>query len=382
MSTAAKPAGASYLIAASKPTATSKPTGPGAKRVGRGRRCLHAMVDDLAHVTVQQAAELARASWELMSLYPGDVETILETVQVIEQWAHANNAPDLRDLDADKMLRKLAGAKTLDGYLSPKKLDRLHLLRNTLSALRGTVLLHMTNPRKRSDRPAHDSLDRGLPTLPPRYDRARRPMTDDEILLGNILVEIDLHENAPLLPITAYLIGAAGVHTMESTALTTDHLNHRTEPTKIHAKGLWGWSGRTVSLDTFTAHALARTLSTNAPGTQRLTYTGTSPGTKEACASLNPVVTRFLRRAGVADPDVTVKSLTVARPWRIILHDRDFKTARKIHGGKTNNLLNDISCTIEETDHHKGKILLLDKESGHPVAKVKARHVAEIPACS
>jgi len=31
-------------------------------RKGRGRRCDHAMVDDLAHITVHTAAELARAT--------------------------------------------------------------------------------------------------------------------------------------------------------------------------------------------------------------------------------------------------------------------------------------------------------------------------------
>lgn len=351
-------------------TATTRP--------GRGRRCTDAMVDDLAHVSVQAAAELARATWGPMHLYPGDLAAILPTVEAIEEWATAHAAPNLRDLDADKMLRELAGVTTLTGKLSAKKRDRIHLLRNTLSALRGTVLFNATTGRKRSDRPANDSLDQGLPTLAERTGIARRPLTDDEILLGNILVEIDLLEDAPILPINAYLIGAAGVHTMESSDLSTSHLDHRTEPTSIAAKGLWGWTGRNVPLDAFTRNALARTLAETAPGTQRLTYTGGKPGTKEASASLSPVLTRFLRRAGIADPNVSAKSLSVTRPYRVLRQDNDFKTAKKIHGGQADNLLVDIKCTLDESTLHKGKIGILDS-AGERVAKVKARHIAMRP---
>lgn len=364
-------------------TTTTIASTPTARRAGTTpsdhvRRCLNAMVDDLGHVSVQTAADLARATWGPMNLYPGDLKAILPVVEAIEGWAAANAAPNLRDLDADQMLRQLSGATTLTGKLSASKRDRLHLLRNALSALRGTALFNTTTGRKRSDRPANDSLDRGLPTLPARTGVAKRPMTDDETLLGNILVEVDLLEQAPVLPITAYLIGAAGVHTMESTGLCTDHLNHRTEPTTVSAKGLWGWAGRDVPLDAFTRNALARTLAQTAPGSQRLTYTGGKPGTKHASASLSPVLTRFLRRAGIADPNVTAKSLSVTRPYRIIRQDNDFKTARKIHGGKTCNLLVDIKCTLDESTLHKGKIGIRD-HAGERVAKVKARHIATIP---
>lgn len=347
-------------------------------RRGRGRRCINAMVDDVAHVSVQTAAELARATWGPMSLYPGDLEAVLPAVAAIEEWATANGSPNLRDLDADKLLRQLAGVTTLTGKLSVKKRDRLHFLRNTLSAMRGTVLYHATTGRKRSDRPANDSLDAGLPALPARTGLARRPLTDDEVLLGNILVEIDLLESAPMLPINAYLIGSAGVHTMESSDVSTDHLDHRTEPTSITAKGLWGWTGRDVPLDAFARNALARTLADTPAGTQRLTYTGGNPGTKEASASLSPVLSRFLRRAGIADPNVTAKSLSVTRPYRILRQDNDFKTAKKVHGGKSNNLLVDINCTLDETTLHKGKIGILD-HTGRTVAKVKARHIATMP---
>ncbi|HTW17287.1 MAG TPA: hypothetical protein VMF51_19325 [Nocardioides sp.] len=109
-------------------------------------------------------------------------------------------------------------------------------------------------------------------------------------------------------------------------------------------------------------------------GPQRLTYTGGAPGTKKGSASLKPAIERFLRRAGVADVDVKAKSLALTRPYRVLRQTESFKAAKKIHGGKTHNMLRDFKNTINEDMLCEGKVHVLDPR-GKIIAKVKASHL-------
>ncbi|MDN4160421.1 hypothetical protein [Nocardioides abyssi] len=345
-----------------------------AQLAGRQRN-KHPMVSDLAHASIRDAAALARATWEPMGLYPANPAEVNAVIEAIEAWAGERDIYYLLDIDADRMLRDLADVKSLDGRLTHGQLDKLHLIRNTLTALRGTMLfVRDSTDRRRSDRPARDRLDAGLPELPNRFAQRSRPLTDDEVLLSNILVEIDLLENAEPLPIAAYLVAESGIRTMESCAVTTEHLDDRHEPRAIAAKGVWGWPPRTIELDDHAANALARVLACMPDGHQRLTYKGGSPGTKEGSASLNPVIERFLRRAGIADTDAKAKSLALTRPYRILRLTENFKAAKKVHGGKTHNMLTDFNCTLNDDTLYEGKVHVIDAH-GDTIARVDAGHL-------
>jgi hypothetical protein len=81
-------------------------------------------------------------------------------------------------------------------------------------------------------------------------------------------------------------------------------------------------------------------------------------GPPTPATGLIPTLTRYIRRAGLDDPDLTGKSITVSRAYRI-LTTGDLKTAKRTFG---------------EGKLYKGKLLVLDPH-GNVVAKVKSKHV-------
>lgn len=356
-------------------TAKTSPTKPSTRVRTRAQ---HPMMEDLGSHTIASVATNAHTLWVKMNLYPGDTAEILALVDQISAWATNHDITTLADLTgttAERMFCDIAGVKALDARHNRDQLNALHRLRNALSALRGAVLIADKNlKRRRSDRPGDDSLSAGMPALPSRTGVARRPLCDDEILLTRTLVEIDLREEGQPLPLNAYLLAETGLMGMESTKVMTADLDDRHEPKTVDGSGVWGFGARTLPLEPFVANAMSRTLLSLREGTQPLSYGGNTPGTKAAAASLTPVIGRFLSRAGIDDPSVTSKSLSLWRAHHVLRTTENFKAAKKIHGGRARNLLVDFKCTVDETQLHKKRVVIRDHED-KKVATVRAKHV-------
>jgi hypothetical protein len=340
----------------------------------RSRRPVQTMAADLHGVTVAEALDAAEVLWP--TLHPTDAEAALAVARTILTWATKNDTvtlTDLTDTTAGRMLTALTGEKNLTAFAKPKTADRIHLVRNTLTALRGTALATRTDhTSKRSHRPAKDSLDAGLPAVTPRTQLARRPLRDDEILLARLLVEIDLREGADPHTLHSYLFAEIGLRTSESVCLTTKGLDDRTAPTQVVAVGAWKLGEHAVKIPTYPQRALARTLPLLREGTQPLTYTGSNQG-KGASASVDPKITRFLARAGVTGPDLTARSVSLWRADHALRAHSSLKKANRIHGGRVSNLLHDLRYRTDDSQLHHGVLLIRD-HTGKTVAKVPAKH--------
>lgn len=339
------------------------------------RRTKHRMIDDITTHTVAETAAAALTLWPALTLCPGDKKAA-KSLRRITAWADQQQVTLLSELTgpvAGAMLRELTGGKNLAQVTDPKALDRLHRLRNTLIAMRGTVLIaDETLQRRRSDRPASDSLALGLPALPARTPQKRRPLEDDEIMLGRVLVEIDLRERAPVLPVIAYLLGESAVRPMPSTTLSTNSFDDRSQPTTVTRPGVWGAKERKLPLTEFAARNMARALLRLPEGKQRLTYTGARPGKKEAAASLSPVISRFLARAGIECRTITPLGLSLWRPYRALVVKQNFTKARYLHGGTVDSLLNDFKADTDESDIYNDIIHIYCRISGNRIATVPA----------
>lgn len=347
----------------------------------RGIRAQYPMISNLGDHSVATVVEQAAILWgpDGLGLYPSEITKILKPAHQIRDWAATHGIERLADLTgpiAATMLRDITDIADLTKVSKHKKLDRLHRLRNTLVALRGVVLIADDGQdRLRAYRPKGDSLAADLPTVAARSSQKRRPLEDDEILLGRTLVEIDLREHGEVLPIFAYLIAESGVRCQPSSTVTTDSFNKPVDPTKVRVPGVWGLKDRKVKFSPYVARSLARTLARTPAGTRPLTYTGKNPGKESAGASLTPVIQRFLRRAGIDSPEVTQSSLVLWRPWHALTAHNDMLAARKYHGGRaTENLLADLHCLLDEEDLDSGCLRVIHRPTGRKVARVRALH--------
>ena len=346
----------------------------------RGKRPQYPMTSGLGDHNVADVVEQAVLLWspEGMHLHPGDTSKVIKTAHQIQAWATQHGIASLAGLTgqtASQMLRDLTNIRNITTTTKPKQLDRLHRLRNALIALRGAVLITDDGDnRLRAHRPAGDTLAAELPTIAPRSPQKRRPLEDDEILLARTLVEIDLREEADLLPLLAYLIGESGVRCQPSTAVTTESLDDRDNPTTIKVQRVWREGTRRVKLDPYVSQTLARVLARTPAGARALTYQGKQPGTGPAGASLTPVIQRFLRRAGIDSPEITQMSLAMWRPWHALTVDNNIRRARKYHGGRTRNLLAELHCQLDEENLHKGLVDVVHRPTGKTVARVPAHH--------
>jgi hypothetical protein len=341
-------------------------------------RTARPMTADIAGHTIDEALEALTVLCTEMGLFPGDATEHLALAGRIRDWATGHHISDLDELTgniAENLLRDLTGVTQLTQFPKAKQAEALHQARNALMALRGAVLVARTNhTTKRGQRPAKDSLAAGLPPIADRTQLRSRALRDDEILLARLIVEIDLMENAPTAPIHTYLFAETGQTVMENTKIERDHLDHPLTPTRVIGSGVWKSGERELKLDTYVRSALARTLRTLRPGNQPLSYKGAEPGTKAASASMNPVLTRYLARAGVTGGDITAKSVNLWRPDHILRTERNLKKAVRVHGMRTTNLLHALHYTTDETSLHKKKVTLRD-HNGKTVAKVPSWHV-------
>lgn len=338
-----------------------------------------AMASDLGAHTVADVVAAAHEYWPASGagLLPGKAKKSLKAADRIHAWANAHHVTSLAELTgatAAQMLCEVTDAKSLD---QAKRRETLHLHRNTLIALRGLVLV--TDPtlyRRTTQRPGNDSLAAGLPELPNRSEVKGRALHDDEILLTRTLVHIELREANDPKVLAAYLLAETGVPQVPSTQLSVDSLNDRTSPTRVTFNNTWASESRqatrTLKFDTFTATAMARVTAHLREGNTPLTYSGNQPGTRGASASLNPVITRFLRRAGITTTEITAKSPELWRAHRALTKNNDITTARKLHGGKTNNLLTALKARTDEDDLHLGLLHIVDRATGTRIATVPA----------
>jgi hypothetical protein len=349
---------------------------------------------DIGHTTVTTAIEHATTFVTKLGLYPGSDKKLLKTYAKIADWCAEQRVERLADLVDDtavSLICDLADVADLSNGLNVRpstgaryrsltqaraeaaeRRQRAHRIRNILLSLRSATVL--THRRDRKQRLTDDNLAFGLPVLPGLEDRKGRPLTDEEILLGRFLGEIDRAERATPLSSLAYLIGETGIRPIESTTLDTDALDSRTNPTTITAPGAWEFGQRTVKLDRYVAATLPLLLTQLRRGPQPLTYTGASPGTGAATASLDGVIVRHLRRAGVTDAEVSPKSLSLWRVQRALVHGQNMKKARKYHGGATANVLADLKLYASEDDLLDGQVHLQRHDTEHVVASLAAGH--------
>lgn len=366
-------------------TNTSSDTAPAraARAAGsRGKRPVRAMVEDLFDHTVSDAVTSAHAYWPAgaAGVAPGKAKKVLKAADRIRTWAAAHDLTRLADLTGDtaaRMLCAVTGAKSLK---AEKAREALHLHRNTLIALRGVVLITTLADRKNTNRPGGDSLAAGLPELPDRSSRKGRPLFDDEILLGRTLVEIDLLEHNNPRVIAAYLLADASVAQVPSTKATINDLDDPTNPSYVVVDNLWSDRERRderlrVKFSKYTSAALARTLTRMNTTNTALTYTGNQPGSKGAAASLNPVLKRFLKRAGITTTEVTAQSLDLWRANRALINDGNFAAARKLNGGSTHNLLAALKVHLDDSALHTGFVTVIDNTTGETVARAKTSDV-------
>lgn len=347
---------------------------------------------DLASTSVTEATENAATLVTRLDLYPGKTKKLIKTYAKIAAWSAKHGIEQLADLvdaTAAQLITDLAGVSDLHPQPSTsgsgnrinqgahntaraaaaRDRRRIHHVHNAVVSLRSATVL--TRTRTRKERVTDDSLAYGLPTLPCLEDRKGRPLTDEEILLARLLVEIDHAEGALPRPLVAYLIGECGIRPMESAILETSHLDDPASPSKVNGiPGVWEFGERTVKLTDYAAATLPRLLAQLRAGNQPLTYTGSAPRDPKAHASLSDVIKRHLRRAGVVDSEVTAKSLNL---WRVqhTLVRRDFRKARKYHGGRTVNVLADLKLFANENDADQDVVHLQRLDNEDLIATVK-----------
>lgn len=348
---------------------------------------------DLGATSVTTAVEIATTLITKLDLYPGKTKKLFKTYAKIAAWSTEHGIDRLADLVDDtaaQLITEVAGVPTLfpqpaitgsgarvgQGALNQamaaaaRERRRLHYVHNALVSLRSATVL--TRTRTRKQRVVEDSLALGLPHLPSLEDRKGRPLTDEEILLGRFLVEIDRAEMALPRPLIGYLLGECAVRPIESTALGTNDLDNRNAPTKVTAPGVWQFGPRTVKLTGYTAATMPLLLTQLRSGDQPLSYDGAAPGSNASHASLSDVLKRHLRRAGVVDPEVTAKSLNLWRVERTLRRTGDVAEARMYHGGGTRNVLEDLKLDANENDLAEGVVHLQRRDTDELVVTVAA----------
>lgn len=324
--------------------------------------------------TVTTAAEDARTTLTRAKIYPGDSTDVLGLIAAIEEWAEAHQMTDLIDLSGDtaaQLICDLAGVNSLQdlrrGYIptqdamgqlvdlaewesiAQQRRAAANRILYTLILMRGSTIL-LRRHRWRGARQLDDSLADGLPLLLKAGPEGRksRPLTDEEIMLCRLLLEIDIAEKAPPRPSITYLMAENGIRGIESTSLDTTHLYPPIRPTEVKAPGAWEFGGRTVDLTSYSASVLPKLLAKLYAGTQQLTYTGMAPGQLSATSSITGVLMRHIRRAGIRDEMVTPKSINFWRPMHALLTTSDIVAARRYHGAATVNLLTDLRLIADE----------------------------------
>lgn len=354
-------------------TARTKP--PASKR-----RPKRSMVADLAGYHTTEAIEIAQTLLDENGGYPGPVKAAATTLAQIDDWARANNVGQIGDLTGsrvEQMLLDLTGAGSLHP-MDPHTADALHLHRNTISLLRLVVLLARPSVlTKRSDRPGQDTIADGLPEIGPRTGYRVRALRDDEIVLTRMLTALDLNENAPLLPLHNYVLSETGLAPMEIPHAATDKLVWDEDtPLSIEAKGLHKRGARLVDFDPWQRHVLSTTLPDHlGTGRSYLAYAGMSPGTKAACASTAPTLTRFLRRAGITGRDVSTGSVALWRPDHTLQQTGDLAAAAADIAGTTPGLLlKNLHYTVDEISIHRGVASLVTLDA-RPTVNVPAGQV-------
>jgi hypothetical protein len=310
------------------------------------------MVADLVGYHTADAVEVAQTLLDEDGTYPGPVVAAAAALTRVREWAACHRVEQVSDLTgacAEQLLLDLTGAKSLR-TMDPAAGDALHLHRNTISMLRLMVLL--TRPSaltRRSDRPGQDTIAAGLPKIGPRTGYRVRALRDDEIVLARMLVALDLHEHAPLVPVHNYVLSEAGLVPMELTHAATGKLTWDDQtPTGITARGVHNRGPRRVDFDAWQQHIL----SISVPDYQRsgrpyLAYTGSAPGTKDACASTSPTLVRFLRRAGITGRDVSTGSVARWRADHTLQHQRDLGAAANITGTTPGLLLKNLHYAVD-----------------------------------
>lgn len=348
-------------------------------------------VCDIGSTPVSTAIDYATTFITKLELYPGKKKKLLKTYAAIATWCEEHAIQELGDIvddTAEQLIIAVTGVPSLHPAAvlanKPKSLTtgalneaaaaaaderrRIHHVHNALVSLRSATVL--TRTRQRSHRVTDDSLAYGLPVLPSLEDRKGRPLTDEEILLGRFMVEIDREEGALPRPSLAYLVGESGIRLSESSSLDTECLNSRTEPFTVTAPGVWEFGSRTVKLTTYARVTMPNLLDRLRPHVGPLTYTGSNPGGKNAHTSVSDVILRHLRRAGVADPEVTAMSLNLWRPYRALVRDGDMSKARNFHGGQTSNVLEDLKLKVNDNDLHTGSVHLHRRDNEQFVTTV------------
>ncbi len=354
-----------------------------------GPRTFIPLACDVGETTVAVAVDSATRLVPALGLYPGDPTDVLETFARIEQWSDAHGIERLADLigeTVEALICELADVPDLT-FAPPRNTRntlvrmedllvdlaaaraRAHLVRNCLIALRSATVL--TRPRTTRVRTVKDNIGWGLPSLPSLEDRTSRPLTDAEIMLGRLLVEIELREMADPRPVIGYLFAETGVRTAPSTTLDTTNLDKRATPTRVTCPGVWEFPERTVEFDPYVADTLPVLTARLRDGVQRLTYDGEYPGQVSASNSLSATLTRTMRRAGIADPATTPKSLNFWRPFRALCVDADPVVARRYHGGSTKSLLMDLRLNTVMDRVSQGTVYLQRKSTGEILTGVK-----------
>jgi hypothetical protein len=351
---------------------------------------------DLGTTTVTTAIETATILITKLDLYPGKTRKLAKTYSKIAAWCADNDVDRLDrivDDTAARLIADVAGVSDLHpqpsiaggsvritrGALNHalatavRERRRIHHTHDALVSLRSATVL--TRSRTRKERVTDDSLAHGLPALPCLEDRKGRPLTDEEVLLARLLVQIDLAEGALPRPLIGYLLGESGVRPLESTSLDTTDLDDRALPTTVTAPGVWNFGRRTVKLTGYAAATMPLLLPQLRRGDQPLSYDGAAPGHPKAHASLSDVIKRHLRRAGVTDPEITAKSLNLWRVHHVLVGTGNMKKARKYHGGRTINVLEDLKLTFNENDLAADRVVHLHRRDNE-------EHIVSVPAKS
>lgn len=342
---------------------------------------------DLGGATIQDAFKAACTVIDTLGLNPGSAILLDEDLVMITDWCASQSITRLADVVDDTAHQLIVELANLSGLTFRPTLSgpdmtaariqvrcdlaRAHRMRNMLIALRSAALV--LRARKDRHRLATDTITAGLPDLPPLEDRKSRPVTDDEILLARLSMEFEILEGGNPRPLLAYLVAESGGRSAESVRLTTDDLPNRTDPTQITSPRVWSENTRTIVFTTYARDTLPVLLHQLREGDQPLTYTGAQPTTPAACAALDGVLSRLLRRAGVTDVDVTPKSLSLWRVQHHLVNDTDITEARRIHGGQTANVLADLKLDHDETGLAEGVVYLRRRDTREVVATLNSQ---------
>ena len=337
------------------------------------------MTADLAGYATSDAIAVARSMLDEPDFYPGAVEAANAALDHIQDWTRRNSLDRISDVTgeaAERLLLETTGADSLHS-LDPETSDALHLHRNTLSLVRLAVLLCRPSAlTRRSDRPAKDSIDAGLPEIGPRTGYRLRALRNDEIILTRMLTALDLTEQAPLVPVHNYVLSEAGLAPMEITDAQVSKLTWDEQAlTGITAKGVHGRGPRRLLFDSWQRGLLSTTLPLyQRSGRPYLAYTGSAPGSQAACASTSPTLKRFLRRAGVTGADISPGSVTLWRPDHVLQQQHDLAAAAGIAGSTPELLLKNLHYTVEEISLHRGIATLVTLDT-RPDVRVPAGQV-------